>query len=231
MAGVALAANVSGDGTLVGTTGNDTIAAANGNDTIWGLGGSDTITAGFGNDVIDAGGSCPAGLASGDYPNGLPTGDYCQHGPQPPCGTETISIDGGGQTGGNDVIDTNCGANTVSVSKGQGNDTVNAYGGPNNISLSNGNDTVFLFDTGTGGSSVTTGTGNDVVYAQNGVVDTITCGSKATVVFADRTDNVGSKCTVKFTPPPAADSVMRAHTRKHRTHKRRSRERHAAHKR
>ena len=44
-AATALAANVQGDGTLVGSTGNDNINAGNGNDQIWGLGGMDSINA------------------------------------------------------------------------------------------------------------------------------------------------------------------------------------------
>jgi hypothetical protein len=77
---VALAPNVQGDGTLVGSTGSDNINAGNGNDTIWGLGGQDSINAGNGNDVIDANGKCPHGIAPGDCPNGLPAGQYCEHG-------------------------------------------------------------------------------------------------------------------------------------------------------
>src|ERR1700726_590720 len=81
VAATALAASVTGDGTLIGTTGNDNINAGNGNDTVYGLGGLDSINAGNGNDVIDGNGKCPPGVKSGDYPHGLPNGEYFENGP------------------------------------------------------------------------------------------------------------------------------------------------------
>jgi Ca2+-binding RTX toxin-like protein len=192
VAAVALAANLSGDGTIVGTNGNDNINAGNGNDTIWGLGGSDSINAGNGSDVIDGGGSCPPGVTSGVYPSGLPGGAYCEHGPVKPCGSDNINAGNG-----NDTIWGNCGVNNINV--GSGTDTVYAYGGPNSINVGNGSDTVYLYDT-SGASALSTGSGKDVVYAQNGVVDTINCGSKNTTVYADKNDKT-SNCTVLYTSP------------------------------
>jgi Ca2+-binding RTX toxin-like protein len=217
---VALAANLSGDGTLVGTTGNDNIAAGNGDDTVWGLGGSDNISAGNGNDVIDAGGKCPPGVTSGVYPHGLPGGQYCQHGPGGKCGTVNIAVAGGGSNGGDDTIWGNCGPNNITVGAGMGNDTIYGYGGPNNISVGNGDDKIYAYDT-SGGSTIKTGTGNDFVYAQNGKVDTITCGSKATSVYADRIDKVSSSCTVKYASH--ARDLKKASTKRTRHHARKAR--------
>jgi hypothetical protein len=82
-AATALAANIQGDGTLVGSTGNANINAGNGKDQIWGLGGMDSINAGNGNDTIDGNGKCSMPIPPGDYPNGNPRTVYCEHGPIP----------------------------------------------------------------------------------------------------------------------------------------------------
>jgi Ca2+-binding RTX toxin-like protein len=140
----------------------------------------------------------------------LPSSTYCQHGPDGHCGTTNINVTGGG---GDDVVYLNCGQSSLSFARGEGNDTISAAGGPNTINVSNGNDTVDL-SADTGATALTTGTGDDVVLAQNGFVDTVNCGSKHTVVYADRNDKT-SNCTVKFTPPPARDRVARRTT--HRT--------------
>jgi Ca2+-binding RTX toxin-like protein len=206
--GTAFAANLSGDGTFVGTSGNDNINAANGNDTIYGLGGSDSINAGTGNDLIDAGGSCPAGVAKGTrYPNGLPNGQYCEDGPVTPCGSDSINAGSG-----SDVIWGNCGTNAISV--GSGKDTVYGYG-KGTINVGNGNDTIYAYDTA-GAYSIRTGTGTDTVFAQNKVVDTINCGSTHTTVYADKNDKT-SGCTVKTTAPPANSLLKPASTKRART--------------
>jgi len=203
-AAVALAANVAGDGTLVGSTGSDAIKAGNGNDTIWGRGGSDSITAGEGNDVIDGGGSCPAGLAPGDYPNGLPGADYCQHGPSGTFGTDSIKA-----LDGSDTVYGNGGPNTITL--GNGADTVFAYGGPNTVKVLNGHDTINAYGTGT----YTTGTGEDTINAQFSKGLTIKCGSSHTTVvtFIGADDSISALCTVKFVsqqqPVPGQTSSTR----------------------
>ena len=218
-AATALAANVSGDGTLVGSTGPDNIAAGNGDDIVWGLGTpngtTDNISVGTGNDQIDAGGHC-MGVAPGDYPHGLPGSGSCEHGPTPPnCGAANISIPGG--SGGDDTVYGNCGPNNISnAGKGQGNSHFYLYGGPNNVSVNNGDDTIDLSHEKAGPNNISTGTGNDVVYAQNGVVDNITCGSKATIVYADHIDNAPKPCTVRYTSP-AKDWTVARRTTAHKT--------------
>jgi hypothetical protein len=198
----ALAAAVSGDGTLVGSTGNDAIAAGNSSDTIWGLGGNDTISAGNGDDTIYAGGTCPPGLKAGDYPNGLPSADYCQNNNDQ--GNDTISVGNG-----NDTIYGDLGTNTISV--GAGTDTIHAGSGLETISVAAG--------------------GSGTIFAQNdaqpGQADHITCPkNNGYTVYADKSDVVKGCQTVKLTPPPAQDRLSSAHHK--RTHQR-QRRRHARH--
>jgi Ca2+-binding RTX toxin-like protein len=196
----ALAANVTGNGTLVGTTGNDNIAAGNGNDTIWGLGGKDAISAGNGNDVIDANGKCPPGVKSGDYPNGLPNGVYCEHG-QISGSTDNISAGNG-----DDTIYGGGGVNTISA--GGGNDTI--YGGPIGDTIAAGLNTqanqkiyLGLASSKYTGSKVSTGQGDDVVHAQNNAKDTISCErGNGTTVYADTKDAVSGCAHVIKTPDP-----------------------------
>jgi hypothetical protein len=234
VATAAFAANLSAGNsnvTIFGTTGNDNISAGNGDDHVWGFGGSDSINIGYGNDVIDAGGSgtlCPM-PSKGQIVNVSPPNyqdNYCQHGPRPTCGSDNINAGAG-----NDVVYGNCGQNSINV--GKGNNFIYGYGGPNTINVGNGNNTIYLYDTnGAGkGSNVSVGNGNNVVYAQNGVLDTINCGSKNTIVYADKTDRT-SNCTVTLTPPHSGDvrgfakhHAYRSHRqatrhRAHRTHKR-----------
>jgi Ca2+-binding RTX toxin-like protein len=212
LASAALAANVFGDGTLVGSSGNDILQAGNANDTLWGLGGSDILQAGNGNDVLDGDGSCPPGINPGDYPNGLPGGAYCQHGPIKGSGPDYIQAGSG-----SDVAYGGGGYNSIQL--GSGSDIV--YGGPtgNTIQLGSGNDTVYA---GSGGDSITIGAGTSTVYAQNGVKDTIQCtnGKNWTTVYADKIDVIKGNCyKVLYTPPPAGDvgsrHAVRHHARKH----------------
>lgn len=177
----AVAANLSGDGTIVGTTGSDNLAAGNQNDTIWGLGGQDSISAGNGNDTIDGNGKCGPGVAAGVYPNGLPSTKYCQHGPIPGSG------------------------NGDNISAGNGNDVVYGGGGPNNISVGSGTDTVYA---GPSTNNISVGSGGGTIYAQNGHTDNISCGSKNSyTVYADRNDNVKGCKSVKYTSPAGDRTV------------------------
>jgi Ca2+-binding RTX toxin-like protein len=192
----AFAANIQGDGTLVGTTGNDNINAGNGNDTIWGLGGQDSINAGNGNDVIDGNGKCPPGVKSGDYPNGLPSTQYCEHGVIP--GNNGDNINAGN---GNDTIYGGGGHNSINA--GSGNDTI--YGGPLGDAINvggrnTGTDLIYLG--AGGGNSVNTGSGTTTVFAQNGHVDTIACHGNTTV-YADHQDHTSGCTHVIFTSPSA----------------------------
>jgi Ca2+-binding RTX toxin-like protein len=229
----AFAANVTGNGTLVGSTGSDNLAAGNSSDTVWGLGGADTISAGNGDDVIDANGKCPPGVEPGDFPNGLPSADYCEHG-QIPGSNDTIAAGNG-----NDTIYGGGGPNTISV--GNGNDTI--YGGPIGDTIhagsgkGQGNDTIYLDQNTTGtqitytGSTVYVANGNDVVYAQNGVKDTIVCPNpNMTTVYADRIDSTKGCAHVIYPTATTAARFRSAHHASAR-HARRAAHRRRAHKR
>jgi hypothetical protein len=219
---------LTGDGTIVGTSNNDQLTALNGQDTIWGLGGSDTIKLGTGMDVVDAGGACTPGVMTGKvYPNGFPAGQYCAHQSTAPYGNTTIDSAG---TSGQDVVYTNGCASTGSpsatatVTLGNGSDVVYSNGGPNSITLGNGSDTVYAANECHGATLIKVGTGSNTIYAQNGLVDTIYCGSSHTTVYGDHIDKFakGSQCTIKYTAPPAADRRwVRIHRSvKHRAHHR-----------
>jgi Ca2+-binding RTX toxin-like protein len=230
-AATALAANISGNGTLVGTTGADNIAAGNSNDTVWGLGGGDSISAGNGNDVIDADGKCPQGLTAGDYPNGLPGSSYCEHGHDAVPG-QHANISAGN---GNDTIYGGGGANSINV--GNGDDTI--YGGPISDTIQagstsgQGNDKIYLDYNDSGayytGSTVYVGAGDDVVYAQNGKKDTIKCPKgNQTTVYADKVDSTTGCHRVIYTPATTAAKNRLAQTRTHRrtTHRKTKRTHH-----
>jgi Ca2+-binding RTX toxin-like protein len=200
-AAAALAATITGDGTLIGTSGADKLKAGQGDDTVFGLGGQDQITAGDGNDILDGDGACPPGVNPGDYPNGLPPGVYCAH--VQLSGDPGDSITAGQ---GNDTVFGGGGQNGISV--GGGNDTI--YGGPIGDAINagsgyNGSDQVYL---GRGpnyaGSAVATGTGTNVVHAQNGAKDAISCApGNNTTVYADKVDAVSKTCAhIIYTADP-----------------------------
>ncbi|MFJ8159449.1 FG-GAP-like repeat-containing protein [Streptomyces sp. NPDC096136] len=107
-----LAATITGNGIVNGTSGDDVIVTGNGNDTVSGNGGNDTICTFDGNDTVSGG-------SGNDYADG---GD----------GNDLIS---GGS--GNDVV--RGGAGDDALSGGSGNDTV--VGGADSDSLSGGSDT------------------------------------------------------------------------------------------
>jgi hypothetical protein len=205
----ALAANLSGDGTLIGTSGNDNLTAKNAaGDAIWGLGGNDTLNAGNGSkDVIDGGGACPAGLGSGVYSK-LPAGDYCQHGPVAPCGVDNISVG----SGSGDVIYGNCGQNSIAGNGGSY--TVYGYGTSDNITLSgNGSDVVYAYAPG----NVNVGNGTNIVFDNYGAQNTVNCGSKKTTVYATSGNKTGvsSACTLVLTSQqaPPSEPHARANTK------------------
>ena len=202
-AATALAATLSGDGTLVGTNGNDNLTAGNGDDIVWGLAGSDTINAGNGNDMIDGDGQCPPEDQGKVFPSGIPGTNQCEHGHQDQNGQhDTISAGNG-----DDTVFGGGGRNAITV--GGGDDTI--YGGPIGDAItaglgSQGNDKIYL---GNGpsytGSTVATGQGDDVIHAQNGVKDTISCQrGNGTTVYADHADSVKGCARVIYSRDPGA---------------------------
>ncbi|MEW2133199.1 FG-GAP-like repeat-containing protein [Streptomyces sp. NPDC005435] len=108
-----LAATITGNGVVTGTSGADVIVTGNGNDSVSGNGGNDTICAFGGNDAVSAGGGA----------------DHVDGGP----GNDAIS---GGD--GNDVI--HGGAGDDALSGGAGNDVVVGSAGGDTLSGGNGTD-------------------------------------------------------------------------------------------
>ena len=225
----ALAAVLSGDGTLIGTDQPDQITAGQENDMVYGLKGSDTIRAGNGNDLIDGDGGCPPG-SQDTVSSGSNGSNYCSDGHGNDQGQE------GGASGqgdnisagnGNDRVYGGGGHNTISV--GTGDDTI--YGGPLGDKItagrpgSDGNDKVYLDYQNRGnvdgtytGSTVTVALGDDVVYAQNRVKDTINCPrGNQTTVYADSMDYTKGCHRVVYTSP-ARDRLARR-TALRRTHR------------
>jgi hypothetical protein len=239
---LALGATAAFAGTFPGGSGNniiignlhkqDTITDGSGNDTIWGQGGGDTITVGGGDDVVDADGNCGT-VPPGVYNSPPPGYSYCEHVQYP--GEAASKITAGG---GDDTIFGGGGANTITA--GCGNDTI--FGGPVGDSITAGasrgcqaDDTIWLEPAIPGvkdnGSTVTTGAGDDVIHAQDHVVDTITCAKgNGTKVYAD-TNDVVKGCAKVITskdpsqPPdpwPSRDAKHAKHGKKSAKHGKKS---------
>ncbi|MFD7560477.1 FG-GAP-like repeat-containing protein [Streptomyces sp. NPDC059835] len=120
-----LAATITGNGIVNGTSGNDVIVTGNGNDTVSGNGGNDTICTFGGNDAVSGG-------SGNDYIDG---GD----------GNDAISGGSGGDT-------VKGGAGDDSLSGGSGNDTV--IGGAGSDTLSGGSDTDVCAGDANGGATL-----------------------------------------------------------------------------
>ncbi|MFE2324251.1 FG-GAP-like repeat-containing protein [Streptomyces sp. NPDC059385] len=120
-----LAATITGNGIVNGTSGNDVIVTGNGNDAVSGNGGNDTICTFGGNDAVSGG-------SGNDYIDG---GD----------GNDAIS---GGS--GSDTV--KGGAGDDALSGGSGNDTV--IGGAGSDTLSGGSDTDVCAGDDNGGATL-----------------------------------------------------------------------------
>ncbi|MCX5384171.1 FG-GAP-like repeat-containing protein [Streptomyces sp. NBC_00083] len=120
-----LAATITGNGVVNGTSGADVIVTGNGNDSVSGNGGNDTICTFGGNDAVSGG--------SGD--------DYIDGGD----GNDAVS---GGD--GNDII--LGGSGSDALSGGSGNDTV--VGGADSDTLAGGNGTDVCAGDGNGGPTL-----------------------------------------------------------------------------
>lgn len=120
-----LAATITGNGIVYGTSGSDVIVTGNGNDAVAGNGGNDTICTFGGNDAVSGG-------SGNDY---LDSGD----------GNDAIS---GGS--GNDAV--RGGAGDDALSGGSGDDTV--FGGSGSDTLSGGSDTDVCAGDANGGATL-----------------------------------------------------------------------------
>lgn len=150
-----------------------------GNDTVTGNGANNCVTAGDGNDHVD-------GLGGDDLLIGGPGVDR---------------LDGGV---GNDILNGGPGSDTLIG--GDGNDQL--FGGPGSDTLDGGPgaDTILA---GPGRNIVNGGPGNDRISVNNGVRDTVNCGSGIDYVHADRIDVLHGCEHVRIMPSPWP-SVSRA---------------------
>lgn len=161
-----------------------------------------TVSGGAGNDQLSTG-------TANDTLSGDAGSDNMSGG----TGTDTVSYaaattgvtaalgggPGNGAGGENDTI----AADIENLTGGSGPDVLTGDAGPNALSGGDGNDAL----TGGGGSdSLDGGLGDDTFSAQDGVVDTLTCGAGNDVGSADLTDVVGADCEAVLPPqsPTAA---------------------------
>lgn len=204
-----------GADSLSGDLGNDTLNGANGDDFVTDAssfsssngGGNDTLRGGSGDDTVDAGvlGAGVGGATSGgghdllDGGFGIDTVDYGQR-----TAPVIITVDTPGQVGttGNDG-ETGEQDNVINAEHligGSAGDTITASNILSTLEGRRGNDTLTggdagnTLDGGFGSDTIVGGAAGDTIPAQDGEVDTITCGGGADVVQADSFDNVAADC-------------------------------------
>lgn len=221
------------DDSLSGGAGNDSLSGGGGADFITddegftsnGGGGNDSLHGGVGDDLLNGGvlGSGVAGATSGgghdlmDGGTGVDTADYSKR-----TSPVIITVDSpgnvsnsgnDGEAGENDNV-----INVEHVIGGSAGDTITGSGifsqldgGAGNDTL-NGGDAGNVLSPGFGSDTVNGGAAGDTVLAQDGEVDTITCGAGADVVQADGFDTVAADCetvtrTAAITPPGQTNTV------------------------
>jgi Ca2+-binding RTX toxin-like protein len=77
------------------------------------------------------------------------------------------------------------------VGGGSGDDEISGGGGSDTLVGNSGDDEI---NGGNSGDSISAGTGDDIVFARDGVRDTINCGPGRDRVTADRSDSVARNC-------------------------------------
>lgn len=216
-----------GPDNISGGIGNDTLNGNTGDDNVTddktfgggGGGGNDTLRGGAGFDVVDAGvlGSGLAGATSGGGHDLLDGGldvDTVDYGKR--TAPVIITVDSPGVVGntGNDgeAGEQDNVINAEHIVGGSAGDTITASniastldGGAGNDTL-NGGDAFDTINPGFGSDTVDGGAGGDTILAQDGEVDTVTCGGDGDVVQADGFDNIAADCenvtrTAAVTPP------------------------------
>lgn len=221
------------DDSISGGLGDDILNGYNGDDLVTdeqgfsngGGGGNDTLRGGFGDDRVEPGvlGAGVAGATSGgghdllDGGSGVDTVDYGKRTApviitvDSPGNVSNLGNDG--EAGENDNV-----INAEHVIGGSAGDTITGSGifsqldgGPGNDTL-NGGDAGNVLSPGFGADTVNGGAVGDTVLAQDGEVDTITCGGGSDVVQADGFDNVAADCetvtrTAAITLPGQTNTV------------------------
>jgi len=175
---------------IEGSNFDDVLLGSERGEAIRGLNGNDVIGAGGGNDVIDEG-SAPNGADT--ISGGTGTGDRVSYGTRTTGGV-SVSLDGvrnDGATGEQDnvsvTVESIGGSNFRDVLGGSSvANTLDGFGGPDTIDGLGGNDTL---SAGAGNNGVTGGAGNDLIFARNGQIDNVDCGTETDTLDRDSDEN------------------------------------------
>jgi Ca2+-binding RTX toxin-like protein len=165
--------DVTGATTQNGGAGDDSLAGGEGDDSLNGGDGVDSLSGGDGADHLDGGDGVDLTFDTDGADQALTLDDIANDG-----------IPGEGDNVHSDV---------EKASTNTGNDTLAGSASDNLLVGDAGNDTI----TGYGGQDILVGDdGNDVIRAQDGIADTISCGSGTDEVFADAIDILFENPTV-----------------------------------
>ena len=178
---------------MLSLSGTDSLDGGDGDDYLEGGGKIDDLIGGDGDDTLlgdGRDGTCPAGVTSVNY---------CSLSPTTSPGSDTIT---GGA--GNDTINGGNGANNMAGNSGA--DFITGGTGNDHITGDSGNDA----DRRRRGQRPDlrrqrqrrrhAGPGNDVVYTEDGQVDTVICGLGTDRAIADPEDNVSMSCELRGEP-------------------------------
>jgi hypothetical protein len=195
-----------GDDSLNGGDGSDTLNGGDGVDLLSGGDGADHLDGGAGDDGAMSGGGLDGGAGSDDIHGGDGVDLAIDTDPRKQTLTLDDSADDGFAGEGDNVH-----SDVEEAATNVGNDTLVGSAADNLLFGDEGNDTI----TGGAGQDILIGAdGNDVIRAQDGIADTISCGSGTDDVFADAIDvlfddpdpAVDDHCENVHLPAPAGGS-------------------------
>jgi Ca2+-binding RTX toxin-like protein len=158
---------------VTGSPGNDVLAGDDGDNVLKGGAGDDLIRGGAGANTLNGG-------------TGTDTLDYAAA----PAGV-TVSLAATGPQVNGDATDAVSGFENLNGSPFD--DTLSGNAGANTIKGFDGNDSI---DGGGGTDTIDAGTGNDSVFAKDGVLDHIVCGTGNDSASVDSIDDVAADCEV-----------------------------------
>ena len=169
---------------ITGSAGPD-VLIGDGNDNVLSGGpGADFLQGGAGDDTLNGG----PGTDTADYEDSA----------------AGVNVDLSTQTADGDGSDTLSGIENVNGSSSG--DSLVGDGHANTISAGGGNDTI---DGGGGTDTIDAGPGDDSVFAKDGVVDNIVCGSGNDTANVDPTDVVAGDCeVVSFLGGPVVNTLQ-----------------------
>ena len=178
----------SGNDSIAGGIDADTLSGGDGNDALRGQGGSDTLEGGAGADLLDGGGQ--SDTVRYDVLNSL-----------------VITLDGAANDGrsgeGDNVVD------VETVIAGAGNDRVTGSSAAETLGGGAGDDTLIP---GTGTDTARGEAGNDLIdvrESNEGIQDSVTCGTGIDEVIADLSDSVATRVILGQSRDAACERVER----------------------